>query len=303
MKRFNKPALSGADQLTKLKSRGLLVADDAFALRRLRHIGYYRLSGYMLPFQIGGSDKDRHTFRPDTTFEQIVRLYVFDRKLRLLVLDAVERIEISVRAGLSGQIAVANGPHWYENPRLFDRLFNHERHLEEIDRHLANSTDVFIDHYNNKYQGGPPRPPCWMVFECMPFGTVSKIVKWAIPKQMSELCADYGLPQNVLASWLHAVSYARNLCAHHSRLWNRTLTITPIQAHRYRTELTPNNKFYALAVVIQVILLAIAPDNTWAQRLAKLLDEHSDVPITSMGFPPEWRDRPFWSASLKTDES
>lgn len=298
MRRFAKPALTAEAQLTKTKTRGLVVLDDEYALRRLRHIGYYRLSAYMLPFQNGGKGTERHVFISDTTIEQVVRLYVFDRSLRGLVLDALERIEISVRAGLSAEIAVINGSHWYEDARLFDRQFNHQRYLDEIDRHIENSTDVFIDHYYATYRGGPERPPCWMVFECMPFGTVSMTIKGLIPKHAGQLCRDLRLPHSVLTSWFHAVSYARNLCAHHSRLWNRTLTITPVQAHQYRTELTPNNKFYALAVVIQVLLSAIDPDNRWAKSLATLFDEYPDVRIASMGFPPEWRQRSFWKASL-----
>ncbi len=252
----------------------------------------------MLSFQHGGRGADRHTFNPGTKIEHVVDLYVFDRKLRLLVLDALERIEISVRAGLSGEIAVRHGSHWYENPQLFDAKFNHARYLGEIDRHLENSTDVFIDHYNKTYQGGPARPPCWMIFECMPFGTVSYTVKGLLPKNAGELCRDYGIPYDVLASWLHAVSYTRNVCAHHSRLWNRRLTIKPLQAKRWRTELTPNDKFYALAVVVQILLTAIAPDNSWAKKLDALFDEHSNVNTTSMGFPPEWRERALWKHAL-----
>ncbi len=183
MKTFNKPALSGVAQLERMKTRGVVVADEEYALRRLRHIGYYRLSGYMLTLQKGGNGPDRHIFQKPTTFEEIVRLYVFDRKLRLLFLDGIERIEISARAALSGQIAVLHGPHWYEKATLFDARFDHDAYLTEIDRHLDKSTDIFINHYFEKYRGGPERPPCWMLFECMPFGTVSMTIKGLFPAQ------------------------------------------------------------------------------------------------------------------------
>lgn len=252
----------------------------------------------MLPFQNGGHGEARHHFRTPTPIEHVVRLYVFDRKLRLLALEALDRIEISVRAGLSGEIAVAHGPHWFEKPSLFDRSFDHSKYLAEIDRQLGNATDVFIDHYYRKYRGGPTRPPCWMLFECTSFGTVSTTIKNLIPKHAGELCRDYGLPFEVLNSWLHTVSYGRNLCAHHSRLWNRTLTIKPLQARRYRSELMPNDKFYALAVVINVMLSAIAPGHDWVKKLSLLLEEHEDLPLDAMGFPPEWRERDFWKSAL-----
>jgi len=106
---FNKPPLSLPDQLALLVSRGLTVIDPQDALHYLTHIGYYRLSGYALPLQIGGSGADRHNFKPGVTFTDILDRYVFDRKLRLLVMDAIERIEISVRAALTNHIAPRHG--------------------------------------------------------------------------------------------------------------------------------------------------------------------------------------------------
>jgi abortive infection bacteriophage resistance protein len=113
---FNKPPLSLPDQLQLLISRGLTVSDQAEASHYLTYIGYYRLSGYALPFQKGGSGADRHDFKPGTTFTQILERYVFDRRLRLLVMDAVERIEVAIRAALSNAIAPQHGAHWYLNP-------------------------------------------------------------------------------------------------------------------------------------------------------------------------------------------
>ncbi len=88
---YTKPPLLYAEQLKLLTGRGLIINDVISAELYLQHISYYRLSAYMIPFQ---GKKD--VFNADTTFEKIVDLYVFDRELRLLVLDAIERIEIAV---------------------------------------------------------------------------------------------------------------------------------------------------------------------------------------------------------------
>lgn len=297
MTAFNKPALTVQDQLALLQSRGLVVSDPAYALRRLRHIGFYRLSAYMLPFQNGGAGQARHQFVAGTTIEQVVDLYVFDRKLRLLFMDAIERVEVSVRAALSGAIAVANGPHWFADSTFFSGI-NHEKYLAEIGKQIDKSTDVFIDHYYTKYTGGPAWPPSWMMFECMSFGTVSLTVKGIAHPHANQLAQDYGLPQQVLASWLHAMSYVRNLCAHHSRLWNRNFIIRPMVANRFRAEMTPNDKLYAQALVVLVLARAVIPDFDWARRLATLFDEYSTVPTGRMGFPVDWRSRAPWKAAL-----
>ena len=72
----------------RLADRGLIIPDRGRALRYLRHIGYYRLSPYTIPFQQGGTE---HLLRDGTSFDDVLDLYVFDRALRLLVMDALER--------------------------------------------------------------------------------------------------------------------------------------------------------------------------------------------------------------------
>ena len=167
---FNKPPLSLPDQLGLLFSRGLTVNNAPDAAHYLTHIGYYRLSGYTLPFQVGGIGSDRHDFKPGTTFDDILDRYVFDRKLRLLVMDAVERIEISVRAAMSNAIAARHGAHWYLNPRLFSRTFDHGRFLNDIKQQIGHVSannrrrDIYIEHYYQTYST-PDMPPSWMVFE------------------------------------------------------------------------------------------------------------------------------------------
>jgi len=96
---YTKPPLSIEQQIELLKSRGLEIPDHEQAAHYLYHLNYYRLSGYMLPFQEG----TEHHFQAGTTFEHVLNLYLFDRKLRLLLMDAIERIEVSVRTPWANQ--------------------------------------------------------------------------------------------------------------------------------------------------------------------------------------------------------
>jgi len=130
------------DQLEKMIERGLIVEDKDEAKHYLRQIGYYRLCGYTLPFQRGGVGCDRHEFRKPIEFRKILESYVFDRKLRLLLLDAIERIEVSFRAALSNSIAQCHTPHWYQNSSLFN--------LE------TNGHDALIDGHSTEAQNQVP---------------------------------------------------------------------------------------------------------------------------------------------------
>jgi abortive infection bacteriophage resistance protein len=301
-KKFAKPALSVDEQMEKLIKRGLVVGDKDEAKHYLHQIGYYRLCGYTLPFQKGGDGGDRHEFSAPTEFHEILERYVFDRKLRLLLLDAIERIEVSIRASLSNSIAQRHTPHWYQNAALFDGAYDHDAMIKELKRQIGHNAktpekkaqrDIHIQHYYDTYYE-PDMPPSWMVFEAISFGTISRIFEGLYKSETEAICLPLKVNHDTLSSWLHSISYVRNMCAHHKRVWNKTLTIKPAIARKHKTKFQGNSKIYGVMVVVQILLEEVAPDNTWAERLRELLKEHPDVPLTNMGFPDDWHEKPFW---------
>lgn len=301
-KPFQKPALTIDDQLKKMVERGLVVVDEDEAKHYLHKIGYYRLCGYTLPFQKGGSGLDRHEFKTKVDFRTILDRYLFDRKLRLLLLDAIERIEVSIRATLSNSIAQKHSPHWYLKPALFESTYDHNAMLNEVKRQIGHNAktpeqvakrDNYIQHYYTTYNT-PDMPPSWMVFETLSFVTISRIFKGLHKSETSQVCNPIRVNHDTLSSWLHAISYVRNLCAHHKRVWNKTLTLKPAIARKHKEKFQGNDKIYGVMVTVQILLEQIAPDNTWAERLSKLLDEHASIPLTNMGIPDNWRTKTFW---------
>ena len=136
--RFEKPPLSSSALVDLLRSRGLAITDEAQAVQQISNIGYYRLSAYMVPFQRG---RDNHDFKPGATFEDVMSLYSFDRQLRLLVLDALEHIE--VRWALSGLVT---------EPRHFPGGAVMERHQQAWV--TASKGGSRAGHARNKRAGG-----------------------------------------------------------------------------------------------------------------------------------------------------
>lgn len=91
MKRaFRKPAITCAERVVLLQVRGMVIDDRERVAFYLQYLKYYRLGAYWLRFE---ADQGAHRFLPGTRFDTALALYVFDRELCLLVLDAVERIE------------------------------------------------------------------------------------------------------------------------------------------------------------------------------------------------------------------
>lgn len=291
---FDKPPLD-LDQLVELlKKRGLNIDDVTIVKYYLQFIGYYRLSAYFLSFQDGSNSNSRHQFQQNTTFTQILDLYIFDRKLRLLVLDAIERIEVAIKASISNTMSQKSNAHWFMDKNNFQTDFNHQDFIEKLKKDIEqNKREEFINHYRNKYHS-PELPPSWMTFEILSFGKVSFIFKKLELQSRKEIAKLFGLDEKIMSSWLHSISYFRNLCAHHCRIWDRTFTIKPKQAKAYKEYLTQNNKLYAQLAIIQILMQKITIDSHWSDNLKTLIQEYTSIPIQDMGFPQNWDNSTLW---------
>jgi len=203
-----------------LKQRNLVINDAWLAEHFLKTIGYYRLKAYFQPFLVDNNETS-DGFKANTTFSNILNLYVFDRELRLLIVDAIERIEVALRTALSNVMSNKYGSHWYLNRKLFANTHLHERFLKEVAVYLKLSKEGFIKNYYSSYHS-PEHPPSWVVVECLSFGTVSKayanIQDRGVRKAVGDVLGQYS---ETIKSWMKALTYTRNVCAHHSRLWNR----------------------------------------------------------------------------------
>lgn len=222
---FEKLPLTYDDQLSQLESRGMIAENRPKAVFLLENISYYRLSAYWYPLL---ADKQNHQFREGASFTTAFQYYCFDKELRRLVSNELEKIEISIRAKMIYILSHEYGPFWYQNPDLFRNPEDHAYLITKIGQEFKRSDEQFIKSFKKKYLD--PLPPSWMIFEIISFGSLSMMYSKLRPgRTAKEIAAHYGLTSPVFESWLHCLVYLRNVCAHHSRLWNRTLSIVPMK--------------------------------------------------------------------------
>lgn len=295
--KFSKPATSLDQQVDILIDRGMNVADRERAKNLLQHLNYYRLSGYWLPFE---ASHNPHQFQAGTDFDQIIDLYVFDRELRLLVLDAIERVEVSVRTQWAHHLATKYGPHAHLDSSLFDDQQQYLRALCNLTGEIGRSREAFIKHLIDTYD--ETTPPIWAIVEVVSFGQLSKLYANLKHRQDRKAIADtYNLDEKILASFLHQIITVRNTCAHHSRLWNRRFTMQLIipdkrpQGLNRNFNTAPNaiKKIYNPLVMLAYALDQICPGHHFKSRLIGLFNKHN-IDESAMGFPTNWRDRPIW---------
>lgn len=301
--RYIKPALSFEQQAQRLIDRGLIVKDKSDLIKHLSGVNYYRLSAYWYPYKQIDTKTGEEYFLPNTDFEKIWRRYVFDRKLRLLIMDAVERVEVAIlRTQMVEQFTLLYGPFGYTNIKNFSPKFSqheHTRLLSEIDLSIDRSKEEFIYRFKNKYTN-ESHLPLWIAAEVLTFGHLFTFYRNLNRKEQQTLANSYSLYPPVLETWLHSLNFIRNACAHHARLWNRVLPVRPqIPDARHNpewhspTELD-NRHIFVILTLLQHLLKNIEPNNFWKSHLEQLLREYPEVPIQLMGFPENWFDSSIW---------
>jgi len=291
---YQKPPLSCAQQVALLSSRGLVVSDQSQAEEFLSQVNYYRFSAYCLPFEI-----KRHQFYPGVTFEEVQRLYEFDRRLRFLIDEALEVVEISIRTMVSYYLASQHGAFAHEDHTIFFDQSKHADVLAKIHEETGRSKETFIQHYKNKYEGFP-RIPIWMAVEVMSFGTLSQVYHNLFRKDQIALSRKIGYHSSVLSSWLHTFTYVRNICAHHSRIWNRRLAIAMIVTKRDCWEAVDTKCIGSVIFAMNHLMKRLPIENAmrlaWKKEMNQLLVQPVHLPrfYQSLGLLDDWRDSPLW---------
>ena len=295
---YTKPPLSIKEQISLLISRGMVIPDHIRSSRYLSHINYYRLRAYWLPFEFV-SDNGDHQFREGTNFDDVLAIYLFDRKFRLLIIEAVERVEVSFRAQFAHVLSLRYGSHPHLDASLFLKADKYQDCLNSLQKEITRSHETFIDHYRETYSE-PDLPPIWASSEVMSFGLLSKWFSNLKHRQDRQaIAAIYGFDETILNSFMHHLTHVRNLAAHHSRLWNRRLTFTIRLPQRPSSLCTNFNhqsprNIYNTLVMLGYLLKVISPGTTWKVRLRRLLHEYPQAQPSGMGFPKNWNDLPFW---------
>lgn len=289
---YTKPALTCEDQVALLVSRGMSVPDPKEAAFYLRHLNYYRLCAYWLPFE---EDHATHRFREGTTFQDVLDLYTFDRELRLLVLDALERIEVSARTQWAQQLGLRHGSHAHLDERLAYRVERWDANLESLRSEVDRSEEEFIRHLKATYS--EELPPVWAVCEVMSLGLLSRWYSNLLPMPTRRAIASvYGVAEVVFQSWLHHLTIVRNVCAHHGRLWNREFTVKAMQPHRPPIIQVPfqanSAKLYNSLLVLLFLMDIVSPGHRWRHHLMALLARQAR--LDEMGFPGNWQAHAIW---------
>ena len=321
--------LTREQQADLLLSEGLSANRDEL-LMRLDHIGFYRLNGYAHTFRESaenGSILPR--FRTGTTLDDVWNCYRFDRSLRLLFLDAIERIEVSLRSQLAYQHTQRYGAYAYADAQYFPKwkgylnIWNRVRHgSREVNRSEA------LRNFFGKDGGAHEYPPLGIAISCIELGPLVYFFDYSDKLSVRKhIVAAWGIESSYISSWMHALNYLRNDCAHHVRVWNKQFFKLP-QIPKYSTDrrwyceyseeeqawVTPAAKHRAqpcvsshtpacFMFVCRHLMQRIAPTSSWHHRMEALLYAYGERggDLGMMGLPKHWETHPLWTGNAVGD--
>lgn len=299
-----KPHKNYPELVKLLQSRGMIIPDRNRAQRKLSQIGYYRLSGFWYPcreFEPGNKNRRADNFQKDINFNDIIQLYLFDKKLRLLMMDAIERIETHLRSVIAHEMGyhdpLAYLSNSFINPakiKFYDRRKKCVRNLfcEWLHRHnknIYNSREECILHHKNNGK----KIPFWVVIETWDFGTMSTYfdnLKWGYQKKISRRI---GITDpRALVRCLREINLLRNKCAHHARIWNLSFrNPLPTISDPYFNNLSLNEcarkRMYGMICLLWFLIKKIGPSSGWLNDVTNLINSKPKIdscPFTAMGF-------------------
>jgi abortive infection bacteriophage resistance protein len=314
--RYDKPPLSLEQQADQLLARGL-IAKRAKLIARLKAVNYYRLSGYWDPYRVRDFNGNRtDQFVPDTTLDKVWRHLTFDRRLRCILLDAIERIEVAVRSrlvfhfvhahGVFGHLDNKNLPHFKP-----DEHANWLHALKRAKERAAKAKTPFVTHFDATYGDVHKELPLWMACELMTFGDVLRFANAVERSVVAATAADFGFFEERLRSWMKAIFALRNSCAHHARVWNQIVGAKPLvpppnknpQWHVTIGNATGTAPAFSpdrtglLLTVCRFWLGKISSTTKWKKRLFGLFDAFPEIEhgeLRNIGLPENWRQHPLW---------
>ncbi|WP_440200496.1 Abi family protein [Bifidobacterium sp.] len=229
IKTYPKNVYKNTNLIQKYKNSGLAIDDEQKVKDARNEVGFYRLRGYSFHLY----DSNTKKYAPNVTFDAICHIYNFDMELRSLLFGMTCKIEVALRSRFCEALLQKNDALIYLDPPIFKDKKNFWRNTATLSSEIARSTDKFITHNYDNHDG---QIPLWAAVEVMSFGTLSKYIKnlstgkdslypgLAQFYKFTSAKGNLAAPSlEMFSSWIHAVVVLRNICAHNSRIYNRSL--------------------------------------------------------------------------------
>lgn len=270
------------EQVSIIENKGFIVANRTECINFLHQANYYRLSAYFLPFR-----QEDKTYLPGIPMKRIQRIYEFDQRLRALLFEAIQEIELYLRTQFAYYSGHKYGPLGYLDSSNFSQRHDSFSFTQKIQQCInENQRTLVVAHHQAKYEG---KFPIWVIIEFFSVGMLSYFYSDLLSQDQKALAKEmYQTAPVCLKSWLRCLTDLRNRCAHYSRLyfWN----FAAIPQIPKKVNLQADRTLFS-----QIFTLKFLYPNAlkWNSRilaeLEAIMEEfHEDISLSHIGFPSNW---------------
>lgn len=288
-KKNRKIATTTDQQITRLRVRRFQVKStkEKDARKFLNNVGYYRLSGYILPYY----NKKKESLNSDLDFFKIVETYWFDKELKNVLLYLISAIEVEYKTRIADTLCVKYGSHFYYDSSYFKDPELHKMWLNKFEENMNYSDkndDLFKNWYKQEYDS---KFPLWVAFQLVNFNDLSKFYDLLDTKYKKDLRSSFGgIDYPFTQSWLRSTTVIRNIAAHNGRLFYRTLSVTPKKPTALRKTSLNLKRLFVFIVAMKELCTDEYIWDTFFSRLINLICKYPDVDLIHYGFPVKWYD-------------
>lgn len=289
-----------SEQIEKLKKRGLIVENVDEAEYYLRIHNYYSITGYLHAFK-----KDEECYCDGTTFGKMCKIYEFDRRIKNILLYALEIVEHTLKAKISynfshvkfddEKINMDDGklnPLAYLTSTYFQKEDEHRKFKGMLKTAVKRNSKIpFIAHHLANYEGKIPIP-IWVSVEIWTMGMTSNFYRNMPNPIKRKVANEYGTGMIQLESWVENIRYLRNLVAHGMRLYDFKIQKTPKKCKALFDYHRITYKIFDIVYIMKFLIFDVKEWNNYILKNIKtLFDEYSSyIDISALGFPNNWQE-------------
>lgn len=277
-----KPAKTIAEQLSILNARGVAIENREKAEEILLSINYYTFSGYLFNFK-----NNRGTY-DNVSFNKVYNIYLCDKRLKSIILYAIEDIEHNVKTKMAYSMAHANGPLGYIDSRNFVNEQEHDLMMKHFKKNVYRNKKLpFVIHHVTHYGGSFP---VWVAFELFTLGMTWNCYKNLKTPLRKSIARYFNTGINQLESWIECVSYIRNLSAHNMRLYNFNTQKSPKSCNKNFKDFQHSYKIYDIIYIMKFLFSKKDEWNNYVlPAIDSIFEQYSEfISLDSYGFPHDW---------------
>lgn len=202
--------------ISYLEAKNMMFKDKEKAMNILKHISYYKLKEFGYKFL-----NHNNKYYENTYFEDILARFYLDKKLRFILLDIIENIEISVKINLAkilgreGLDRYMDTTWWIKQGKNYSEI---RKKLENKNRAILKEDNekMFINKYKNKYKS--ENLPILLFIEEITWGELIDILDACDDSILQQLCSIYEIKKTKFISYLSAIRILRNRASHNNNI-------------------------------------------------------------------------------------